>query len=163
GALVALGLLTRLAALPLAIDMVVAIASTKAPLLWGAGPEPVGAPPKTGLLAFAYQARLDLTMLGACVYLAIVGAGLWSLDAWLAKNRIANALRGSRKDRVDEIDQIASDLPEPDEACWLAFRRAAVRSAVDALPPEQRRALALAYFDDLSNAQVASSLGVPLG
>jgi putative oxidoreductase len=87
GALLVAGLLTRLAALPLIADMAVAIATTKIPLLFGAGPEPVAAAPKTGFWAFAYQARLDFTMLLACVFLAAVGAGAWSLDAWLAKRK----------------------------------------------------------------------------
>ncbi len=87
GALVLLGLFTRLAALPLVVDMLVAIATTKLPLITGPGPEPVAANPKTGLLAFAYQARLDLAMLLCCAAIALVGAGAWSLDAWLAKRR----------------------------------------------------------------------------
>jgi uncharacterized membrane protein YphA (DoxX/SURF4 family) len=92
GILIALGLFVRLAALPLIADMIVAIALTKWPLLFGGGPEIPGAPPKAGFWAFAYQARLDLTMLVACAYLVAVGAGLWSLDAWLARSRAA-ALR----------------------------------------------------------------------
>jgi uncharacterized membrane protein YphA (DoxX/SURF4 family) len=43
--------------------------------------------PKTGFWAFAYQARLDLTMLLACVFLVAAGAGLWSLDALLSRRR----------------------------------------------------------------------------
>jgi uncharacterized membrane protein YphA (DoxX/SURF4 family) len=81
GALLLVGLFTRMAAVPLVIDMAVALATTKLPLLVGAGPEPVAAVPKTGFWAFAYQSRLDVTMLTACVYLAVIGAGLWSLDA----------------------------------------------------------------------------------
>lgn len=95
GMLLIVGLLTRVAALPLAIDMVIAIATTKVPLLFGAGPEPVAAPPKTGLLAFAYQARLDITMLVACGYLVAVGAGILSLDAWLARRRSERKLLGA--------------------------------------------------------------------
>lgn len=64
----------RLAAIPLAIDMVVAIAVSKAPLLFGPGPEPIGAPPKLGLAAFAYQARLDIAMLLLAIYLVLGGA-----------------------------------------------------------------------------------------
>lgn len=94
GALLVLGLLTRLASLPLIADMVVAIAITKIPLLFGAGPEPVGAPPKIGFWAFAYQARLDLTMLSAACYLLVVGAGLWSLDGVLSRRRWAESLLG---------------------------------------------------------------------
>src|SRR5579862_6371837 len=87
GTLILLGLFVRLAALPLVIDMVVAIVTSKLPLLFGAGPEPIGAPPKTGFWAFAYQARLDITMLLACTFLVVAGAGLLSLDGWLSRRR----------------------------------------------------------------------------
>jgi uncharacterized membrane protein YphA (DoxX/SURF4 family) len=80
GALLLVGLFTRLAAIPLVIDMLVALATTKVPLLFGAGPEPVAGPPKTGFFAFAYQARLDLTMLLVCIFFVAAGAGRWSLD-----------------------------------------------------------------------------------
>ena len=87
GALILVGLFVRLAALPLVMDMLVAIATTKLPLLVGAGPEPVAAAPKMGFWAFAYQARLDVTMLFACTFLVVSGAGLLSLDAWLSRRR----------------------------------------------------------------------------
>jgi putative oxidoreductase len=87
GALVLFGLFARLASLPLVVDMIVAVVTTKLPLLAGAGPEPIGAPPKIGFLAFAYQARLDLTMLLGCACVAAVGAGAWSVDALLEKRR----------------------------------------------------------------------------
>jgi putative oxidoreductase len=96
GTLLILGLLTRLAALPLMADMLVAIATTKIPLLFGPGPEPVAAMPKTGFWAFTYQARLDVTMLLACGFLVAAGAGLWSLDAILSRRRAgaSTVLRG---------------------------------------------------------------------
>ena len=87
GILCVIGLLTRLAAIPLIIDMLVAVASSKLPLLTGVGPEPVAAAPQTGFWAFAYQARLDLTMLLCAAFLLAVGAGVWSVDAWLARQR----------------------------------------------------------------------------
>jgi hypothetical protein len=74
--------------------MIVAIVTTKVPLLFGAGPEPVAAMPKTGFWAFAYQARLDVTMLIACGFLVAVGAGLWSLDAILSRRRWEGRLMG---------------------------------------------------------------------
>ena len=73
GALLILGLLTRLAAVPLMIDMLVAIASTKIPILL-----------KSGFWAMAHEARTDFTMLLGCLFFLIVGAGCWSLDAGLA-------------------------------------------------------------------------------
>ena len=81
------GLVTRLAASALVVDMLVAIATSKWPLLFGAGPEPIGAPPKTGLWAFAYAARLDLTMLLCALFLVVAGAGALSVDAWLLRRR----------------------------------------------------------------------------
>ena len=80
GTLLVLGLFTRVAALLLVVNMIVAIVTTKLPILFGAGPEPVAAPPKTGFLAFAYQARLDLLLLCVCAYLLVACAGPWSLD-----------------------------------------------------------------------------------
>jgi uncharacterized membrane protein YphA (DoxX/SURF4 family) len=82
GLLITVGLATRLAAIPLLIDMLVAMATSKVPILFGPGPEPVAAAPKVGLWAFAYQARLDSTMLLSCLFLFAVGAGAWSLDVW---------------------------------------------------------------------------------
>ena len=97
GALLVVGLFVRLAALPLIVDMVVAIVTTKLPLLYGAGPEPVAAPPKTGFWAFAYQARLDVTMLLGCTFLVAVGAGLYSLDAILSRRRWEGRLMGDAR------------------------------------------------------------------
>jgi putative oxidoreductase len=78
GLLVLVGLLARLAALPLIIDMLVAIATTKIPL-WV----------KSGFWAMAHEARVDYTMLLGCIFLLAVGAGSWSFDARLAKGRQA--------------------------------------------------------------------------
>jgi uncharacterized membrane protein YphA (DoxX/SURF4 family) len=87
GTLLLLGLLSRLAALPLIGDMLVAIATTKVPLLFGPGPEPLAAPPKIGFAAFAYASRLDVAMLLGCVALALAGAGSFSFDALRMRGR----------------------------------------------------------------------------
>ena len=100
GVLVAVGLATRLAAIPLFIDMLVAIGTSKLPLLFGAGPEPVAAAPKIGLWAFAYQSRLDSTMLLSCLFLFAVGAGAWSLDAWRTTS-LQKSTRGPRQGRLE--------------------------------------------------------------
>jgi hypothetical protein len=83
--------------------MLVAIATSKLPMLLGPGPEPLAAPPKTGLWAVLYQARLDFTMLIACTFLLLVGAGAWSLDAWLARRRrVAEITRRGRVEAFSE-------------------------------------------------------------
>ncbi len=73
GALLMLGLLTRYAAIALLIDILVAIGSTKIPMLV-----------HKGFWAMAHEARTDWSMLLACLFLLIVGGGRWSVDAGLA-------------------------------------------------------------------------------
>lgn len=70
GTLLLIGLLTRLAATPLLIDISVAIATTKIPML-----------PRSGLWAMLHEARVDFSMVLGLVFLLITGAGTWSLDA----------------------------------------------------------------------------------
>jgi putative oxidoreductase len=83
GALIILGLLTRLAAVPLIVIMIVALISTKLPILLGhdVGMFHLSADMKrTGFWSAAHESRADLTMLLGCIYLLIVGGGKWSLD-----------------------------------------------------------------------------------
>ena len=70
GGLFLLGLFTRLAALPLIIDMLVAISTTKIPILL-----------EKGFWAMAHEARVDWSMILGSIFLLIVGSGEWSLDA----------------------------------------------------------------------------------
>jgi RNA polymerase sigma-70 factor (ECF subfamily) len=86
--------------------------------------------------------------------------------AQIARRRALNALRRTpeqgRSD-ADALDQIEGEALAPDEARWLAHRRAVLRAAVEALPEAQRRALSLAFFDELTHEQVAAVLGTPVG
>jgi RNA polymerase sigma-70 factor (ECF subfamily) len=92
-----------------------------------------------------------------------------SFKSWLvriAKNRTINELRRLRvRGEGDEsaIDALETDALAPDEAQWAERKRTAVRTAVDALPEVQRRALSLAFFDELSHEQVAAAMGTPMG
>ena len=89
GSLLILGLLTRLASIPMVINISVAILSTKIPMLLGHGFWMFG-PPKAnqiGFWAMAHEARTDFCMLLGGVFLLIVGAGCLSFDALFAKNK----------------------------------------------------------------------------
>jgi uncharacterized membrane protein YphA (DoxX/SURF4 family) len=91
GMLILAGLMTRLAAIVLFIEMIVAIASTKIPILLGHGFWGFAGPSghRAGLAAMAHEMRTDFAMLLGSLFLAIVGAGSWSLDAWIARRRAA--------------------------------------------------------------------------
>ena len=86
GSLIILGLLTRLAAIPLIINMCVALISTKLPILLGHGfwRFSLSKLSSYGFWSMAHEARTDLSMLLCSIFLLIVGAGAWSLDARLA-------------------------------------------------------------------------------
>src|SRR5271157_1254114 len=74
GLLIVLGLLTRLATVPMIVNISVAIVTTKIPMLLA-----------DGFWKMAHEARTDYSMLLGSSFLLIVGAGSWSLDAMLAR------------------------------------------------------------------------------
>lgn len=89
GALIIIGLLTRLAAIPLVINMLVAIVSTKIPILlgygfWGFSLRNL---PYYGFWGMAHEMRTDWSMLLGSIFLLIVGAGTLSIDATLVRRR----------------------------------------------------------------------------
>lgn len=92
----------------------------------------------------------------------------WLLQ--IAHARVLNELRrrGRRPQLVPDPDEthlgsIADGAPLPEEVAWRDYRREAIAAAVDALPAPQRQALSLAFFEDLTQQQVAAYLGLPLG
>src|ERR1035441_7896559 len=86
GALLILGLLTRLVAIVMIINISVAILSTKIPLLLGHGLWMFNLPKANsyGFWSMIHEARTDFAMLLGGIFLLIVGAGCLSLDAILA-------------------------------------------------------------------------------
>ena len=80
GILLLVGFLTRLATIPLLINITVAILSTKVPVLL-----------HTGFWGFLHEARTDLSMVLGLLFLLIVGAGSWSLDAEFWKRETRNS------------------------------------------------------------------------
>lgn len=76
GGLILVGLLTRLATIPLIIDILVALYSTK-----------IVAFAKNGFWGTLHEARTDLSMLLGLIFLLLVGGGAWSLDGKLASRR----------------------------------------------------------------------------
>jgi uncharacterized membrane protein YphA (DoxX/SURF4 family) len=76
GILVLIGLITRLATVPLLIDIAVAIYSTK-----------IVAFARNGFWGTLHEARTDLSMLLGLIFLLLVGGGSWSLDTLWAGRR----------------------------------------------------------------------------
>jgi uncharacterized membrane protein YphA (DoxX/SURF4 family) len=97
GSLVLLGLSTRVVAIPLLIAISVAILSTKIPIVLGHGFWGFQLPnlESYGFWSMLHEARTDFSMWLGLTYLLIVGAGAWSLDAWLTSGASRQA-RGAR-------------------------------------------------------------------
>lgn len=74
GVLFLLGFLTRFAAVTMIINMLVAISTTKIPILLN-----------EGFWKMAHEARTDWAMLLGSVFLLWVGAGKWSVDSRISR------------------------------------------------------------------------------
>lgn len=98
------------------------------------------------------------------------------VSAWLL--RIAHNLALNEVRRRQSRPVIAQDVEwevesasladssveaDPAATAWLRERATAVRQALAELPTAQRRAIELAFFGGLSQAEVAAALGDPLG
>lgn len=95
GVLIVFGLLTRLAAIPLIVIMIVAIVSTKVPILLGHDVWIFHVPKvaRYGFWSMMHEARTDLDMLLGAIYLLLEGGGAWSLDAHLCASGQRSAIR----------------------------------------------------------------------
>jgi putative oxidoreductase len=88
GLMLMAGLLTRVIAVPLLVDMVVAMLTTKIPLYLGTYPlAPPPVAPQFGFWAVLHEIRSEQAQLLCTAFLLVVGAGPWALDAWLARER----------------------------------------------------------------------------
>jgi len=90
--------------------------------------------------------------------------------AWLlviARTRALDRVRARKpsEQALDEADPLALVSKSAAPADELIAREQAerVRAAVMQLPADQRRALELAYFDGLSQTEIAAKLQAPLG
>ena len=96
GVLILAGFLTRFAAIPLVAVMLTALFTTKLPILLGS--EFMGFSLRKvsyyGIWGFLHESRTDLSMLFGSLFLLVVGAGKWSLDAILSHNRLQNDRNG---------------------------------------------------------------------
>ena len=82
----------------------------------------------------------------------------------IARNRRIDALR--REARPLPVPEIQLAAPEPDRPDDLFQNReneSRVRTALRSLKPDQVEVIQMAFFQDLSHAEVAQTLSLPLG
>jgi RNA polymerase sigma-70 factor (ECF subfamily) len=97
--------------------------------------------------------------------------GIGSFSAWLfgiARHRAIDATR-SKRERARTREQHLSDtLPlaadtDIERTVDRSLLRDAVRKALKELPNNQRQAIELAYYSELTRVEIAEKLGEPLG
>jgi RNA polymerase sigma-70 factor (ECF subfamily) len=84
----------------------------------------------------------------------------------LARSRAIDRLRSQASRHRTAQDAAREAVEEVSDAVTDAIsseRSRVVRRALDSLPEEQRRVLELAYFDGLTQTEIAARLGQPLG
>jgi RNA polymerase sigma-70 factor (ECF subfamily) len=93
-----------------------------------------------------------------------------SLEAWLvtvARNLALDHVRSKREKqrRREDTTTLAVAVSRPRAEEWVDRRKRIeqVRSLMTSLPPEQRRSLELAYFEGLTQSEIAARLDQPLG
>jgi len=86
------GMMTRLSAMLLLIDISVAIATTKIPILL-----------KSGFFAMEDPARTDYSMLLSLLFLLAVGGGRWSLDRhWSKPSAISGEVKAAQRSEFSQ-------------------------------------------------------------
>ena len=70
----------------------------------------------------------------------------------------------TRAETLGALGERSIDAAEPDEAAQPGWHvHDVIRAAVEALPEDQRTAVRLAYFQGLTQSEIAARLDMPLG
>jgi RNA polymerase sigma-70 factor (ECF subfamily) len=91
--------------------------------------------------------------------------------AWLltiARTRAIDRLRSGKQERqrsepLDSADTVRASSGDPEERSLLSEQQRFVRDALAGLSPDQREVIELAYYQGLSQTEIAGALGQPLG
>lgn len=97
--------------------------------------------------------------------------GRSSVSTWLVlitRSRAIDRLRNRKVvERVHEAahqeDRVEHASPEGVESVFFRERRQRVKSELDKLPPEQKQVLEMAFYEGLSQSEIADRAGLPLG
>jgi RNA polymerase sigma-70 factor, ECF subfamily len=93
------------------------------------------------------------------------------VSTWLmtmARSRAIDKLRGkaqelSEADTLEAVAETQSENLDPEQVAAVAQQQAQVRNALSTLGEEQRHAIELAFFNGLSQNEIALKLNEPLG
>jgi RNA polymerase sigma-70 factor (ECF subfamily) len=92
---------------------------------------------------------------------------LLSITHNLSIDEVRRRKRRPQKADSEEPETILASLPDEgsdvEEEVWLSSLRVSIQDALQQLPAAQREAIELAYFQGLTQREIADTLGEPLG
>ena len=92
---------------------------------------------------------------------------LLSITHNLSIDEVRRRKRRPQKAESEEPESILATLPDEgidvEEEVWLSSLRVSIQDALRQLPAAQREAIELAYFQGLTQREIADTLGEPLG
>jgi RNA polymerase sigma-70 factor (ECF subfamily) len=92
---------------------------------------------------------------------------LLSITHNLSIDEVRRRKRRPQKAESEEPESILATLPDEgldvEEEVWLSSLRESIQDALQQLPAAQREAIELAYFQGLTQREIAETLGEPLG
>ena len=97
-------------------------------------------------------------------------SGAGSAEGWvrhIVRNKAIDLLRRQKSRRTDQwsdkIDQIADDMPGPEAMAVKSNDTVWLKTKLETLPIEQREAIFLCYFEEMTLAAIAQIAGCPEG
>jgi len=92
---------------------------------------------------------------------------LLSITHNMAIDEVRKRRRRPQKADSEEPELVLAGMPDASQdvegEVWLTSLRATIESAMTQLPPAQREAIELAYFQGLTQREISERLGEPLG
>jgi RNA polymerase sigma-70 factor (ECF subfamily) len=83
----------------------------------------------------------------------------------IARNLRIDRIRRERRPEFDPEDPVLVRDADPaaDQQIETNQEGARIRAAIDLLPPDQKQAIMLSFFEDKPHSEIADELGLPLG
>jgi RNA polymerase sigma-70 factor (ECF subfamily) len=92
----------------------------------------------------------------------------WGWIVAISRSRALDKLRFSKARlnhdcESEDLDNLHSSMPGPEHSCSASERASLVRRLLFELPLDQRRLIEMAFFDGLTQSEIASQTALPLG
>lgn len=88
------------------------------------------------------------------------------VTTWLyriAVNKSIDVLRRTKETAdINDFHNLASDAPHADKELFYADDKRLLASAIESLSPQQQKAIALIYFEDVKQAEAAAEMSISL-